>query len=124
LAAIRTPTHASSPLFNSQRTTELAGQRRTCPSSLLDMLPPLTKGLEPEKKEPSIRCFDRIAAAIKQGDKPLVQIEDDGNGAAVRYLAHANPDTPPAGPRDINFVTKSARGRKWAKINSRGLPDA
>ena len=90
------PTHASSPLFNSQSTTELAGQRRTCPSSLLDMLPPLTKGLEPEKKEPSIRCFDRIAAAIKQGDKPLVQIEDDGNGAAVRYLAHANPDTPPA----------------------------
>ena len=68
---------------SAQRTNELSAQRRACPNSLIDTLPSL-KAVPVSSAPKEIRCFDNIASAIKNNDKPYVKIEDDGNGAAVR----------------------------------------
>ena len=68
-----------------QQTTDLAAQRRSCPQTLLDALPSLRPTATAVNTDS--HCFTRIAEAIKQRDQPLVQIEDDENGAAVRARA-------------------------------------
>ena len=70
----------------------MAANRRLPPVGPADILPPLPTSSGPavsKKSEP--HCFKLISDAIKQHDQPLVQIEDDENGAAVRCCTHTRP---------------------------------
>jgi hypothetical protein len=55
----------------------MAAQRRAGPGALADALKPV-----PEKRLSN--CFQAIADSIRESDRPLVHVEDDENGAAVR----------------------------------------
>ena len=64
-----------------QHLTELAAQRRACPAPYNDATMP--QGTIRDETNGS-QSFDCIADAIKLNDRPLVHIEDDENGGAVR----------------------------------------
>ena len=86
------PFVSQTPVSRCQCTTELAAQRTSCPDLVEDELfPPLAavSSSKGSKVKTSSTCFESIAAAIKCNDKPLVHIEDDEDGVAVR--AHTPP---------------------------------
>lgn len=82
----------------------MAAQRRNTLGASFDFLPALRSVVVPvASKSSEENCFKNIADAIKQHDQPLVHIEDDENGTAVRALLQSltrprTRQTPPTDP--------------------------
>ena len=101
-------------LFAPQRTTERVAQRRN--SAALAIAGDDMEGLAPLKPVPvesstsssgDSSVFASIAEAIRKHDKPLVHIEDDEDGSAVRASSRQAPVTDD--PKEDDFVTCDER---------------
>ena len=107
-------TDCMNALFAPQRTTERVAQRRN--SSALAIAADDMEGLAPLKPVPVERStsssgdssvFASIAEAIRKHDKPLVHIEDDEDGSAVRASSRRAP-VMTDDPKEDDFVTRDA----------------
>ena len=101
-------------LFAPQRTTERVAQRRN--SAALAIAGDDMEGLAPLKPVPvesstsssgDSSVFASIAEAIRKHDKPLVHIEDDEDGSAVR--ASSRQPVMTDDPKEDDFVTCDER---------------
>ena len=101
-------------LFAPQRTTERVAQRRN--SAALAIAADDMEGLAPLKPVPvesstsssgDSSVFASIAEAIRKHDKPLVHIEDDEDGSAVRASSRRAP-VMTDDPKEDDFVTRDA----------------
>lgn len=102
-------------LFAPQRTTERVAQRRN--SAALAIAGDDMEGLAPLKPVPvesstsssgDSSVFASIAEAIRKHDKPLVHIEDDEDGSAVRASSRQAP-VMTDDPKEDDFVTCDER---------------
>eukprot|EP00900_Chrysochromulina_parva_P021697 jgi/Chrpa1/4160/Chrysochromulina_OHIO_Genome00010533-RA len=107
-------TDCMNALFAPQRTTERVAQRRN--SAALAIAADDMEGLAPLKPVPvesstsssgDSSVFASIAEAIRKHDKPLVHIEDDEDGSAVRASSRRAPVMTDY-PKEDDFVTRDA----------------
>ena len=107
-------TDCMNALFAPQRTTERVAQRRN--SAALAIAADDMEGLAPLKPVPvesstsssgDSSVFASIAEAIRKHDKPLVHIEDDEDGSAVRASSRRAP-VMTDDPKEDDFVTRDA----------------
>jgi hypothetical protein len=107
-------TDCMNALFAPQRTTERVAQRRN--SAALAIAADDMEGLAPLKPVPvesstsssgDSSVFASIAEAIRKHDKPLVHIEDDEDGSAVRASSRRAP-LMTDDPKEDDFVTRDA----------------
>mmetsp|Transcript_25821 Transcript_25821/g.59038 ORF Transcript_25821/g.59038 Transcript_25821/m.59038 type:complete len:506 (+) Transcript_25821:36-1553(+) len=98
-----------------QRTTDIAAQRRASPSGSGPLLP------LPKR---DTTCFDQIAAALKEHDKPLVQIVDHSDGSST---LEDGVEPPPGGRKltndDLALVRAQLRAAAQATNEQAALQD-